>query len=355
MFISFIEQNMCKVHQLIFILCLLFTLINSVKIFSCISNTSCKCILTEHSFILINCSYSLPDLPIFNSNTSINITKIFARNALIRWPKNLCKYLNIRILDLSGSYFHSQSIDLSCLYHLIHLNLSNTHLTELPNLEKNLQILDLSNNQIEILDGNYFRLLNNLIKLYLQNNPFKQINHLEYLLSLSHLQFINLISIKSVIPIKKPLTVNQWIYLANKWNNTNKSLIIRTNTIPLQSIFPNSKQFQLISLDLMKIIFKTLSNSTFTTLVFTPKCNCIDLQNYQRIFSFKNTYENLFPLFQTSTCLMSNGIIHVGLFDRRTFTDLHCLSLEKRIQNSCSLLDYHLFILFFIFYLFYRK
>jgi len=115
----------------------------------------------------------------------------------------LSEYSNIQILDLSGSYFHSRSIDLSCFYKLIYLNLSDTHLTELPNFQKNLQIIDLSNNQIEILDGNHFRLLNNLIKSYIQNDPLKQINHLEYLLSLSHLEFINSISINSVIPIKK--------------------------------------------------------------------------------------------------------------------------------------------------------
>jgi len=351
---------MCKTHLLLLILCLLLTLTNSAKISSCIPNTPCKCLLTEHSFILTNCSYSLPDLPIFNSNTAINITKILARNALNRWPTHLCKYSNIQILDLSGSYFHSQSIDFSCLFQLIHLNLSNTQLKTIPNFQKNfcknLQILDLSDNQIEILDGNHFRLLNNLIALFIQNNPLKQINHFEYLLSLSRLEFINLISSNFAMPIKKPLRVNQWINLAYKWNNTNKSFIIRTNTIPLQSIFPNSNQFQLISLDLMKIIFKTLSKSTFTTLLSTPKCNCTHLQNYQHIFSFIDDDQNLLPLFQSSTCLMPDGIIHARLFDRRTLTDLNCLLLEKKIQNSCSILDYHLFLHLFIFsFVLYQK
>jgi hypothetical protein len=117
--ISFLEQNMCQVHKLLMILSLLFTLTNSTKISSCISNTPCQCLLTEYSFTLLNCSYALPDLPIFNSDTSMNITKMIARNALFRWPRHLCKYSNIQILDLSGSDFHSQSIDLSCLYQLI--------------------------------------------------------------------------------------------------------------------------------------------------------------------------------------------------------------------------------------------
>jgi hypothetical protein len=361
MFISFIESNMCKVHEFFIVLCLLFARINSAKISSCISNTPCKCFLTEHSFTLINCSNSLPDLPIFNSNTSLNITKIIARNALSHWPSHLCKYSNIQILDLSNSYFDSQLIDLSCLSQLIHLNLINTQLRKLPNFEnhfiKHLQILDLSSNQIEFLDGKSFRSLNKLITLYIQNNPLKQIVHFEYLLGLSSLEFINLISSNSIMPIQKPLTANQWVNLAHKWNNSDKAFVLRTNTIPFQSIFPNPDQFHLISLDSMKIIFNILLNSTFTTLFSTPKCNCTHLRNYQRVFSFINFDQNLSPLFQSVTCLMPNGIIHARLFDRWTFTDLHCSVIGKTIhtstiQNACSLLNCHLFIQFFIFYLF---
>ncbi len=345
---------MYKTHQLLIILSLRLTLINSAKISSCILNTPCKCLLTDYSFTLINCSYSLPNLPIVHSNISIHITRIIARNALIRWPTYLCNYSNIEILDFSGSNFHSQSIDLSCLYQLIHLNLSQTQLKIIPIIQRNLQILDLSNNQIENFDGNSFRWLNHLNKLYLQNNPLKQINHFEYLLILSQLQFINLKSSNPFTTIRKSLTINQWINLAHKWKNINKTLIIWTNTISFQSIFPsNSNQFQLISLDLMKIIFQTLANSTFTTLVSTPKCNCIDLRNYQRVFSLINTDENQWPLFQTSTCLMPNGIIHARLFDQRTLTDLHCITLEKKISDSCSVLDYHLVLYLVIFYLFY--
>jgi hypothetical protein len=224
----------------------------------------------------------------------------------------------------------------------------------IPIIQRNLQILDLSNNQIENFDGNSFRWLNHLNKLYLQNNPLKQINHFEYLLHLSQLQFINLKSSNPFTTIRKSLTINQWINLAHKWKNINKTLIIRTNTISFQSIFPsNSNQFQLISSDLMKIIFQTLANSTFTTLVSTPKCDCTDLRNYQRVFSLINNDENQWPLFQTSTCLMPNGIIHARLFDQRTLTDLHCITLEKKISNSCSVLDYHLVLYLLIFYLFY--
>jgi Leucine-rich repeat (LRR) protein len=349
---------MCKVHKLLPILCLLFTLINAKNTSSCILNTPCKCQLTKHSFTLINCSHSLPDLPIFNSNTPINITRIIARNALIRWPSHLCKYSNIQILDLSGSYFDSEYIDLSCLSQLIHLNLSNTQLKTIPNFQqsvlKHLQILDLSNNKIQSIEGHLFRSLNNLLALYIQNNPLEQIDHFEGLFRLPNLQFINLISSTSAMTIKRPLTRAQWINLANKWNSSNKSFVIRTNTISLQSILPNSNQFPLISLDLMKIIFKTLSNSTFTTLTSTPKCNCFHLQNYQRVFSFTNYDQNLAPLFQSSTCLLPNGIIHAYLFDRRTFTELNCSLVGKNVssplvQNSCSLVNYHLFIQFFIF------
>ncbi|CAF2486359.1 unnamed protein product [Rotaria sp. Silwood2] len=352
---------MCKVHQLLIFLCFLPTLTKSANISSCIPNTPCKCLLTEHSFTLTNCLHSLPDLPIFNSNISINITKIIAKYALIRWPLHLCTYSNIEILDLSGSYFDSQHINLSCLSQLIYLNLSNTQMKKIPNFEKyslkHLRILDISNNQIEILDGSLFRSLNNLTVLIIQNNPLKKIDYFEYLLNLSRLEFINLISSSSTMTIKNSLTVTQWIDLAHKWSNSNKKIVIRTNTFSLQSILPNSDQFQLISLDFMKIILKTLSNSTFTTLFSTPKCHCSHLRNYQRVFSFNNYHKNLSSLFQSTTCLMPNGIIHARLFDHRTFTDLNCSLMGKNmrypsVQNSCSFLDYHLFIHFLIFYLF---
>ncbi|CAF4117936.1 unnamed protein product, partial [Adineta steineri] len=173
------------VHQF-FLFC--FLLINSTKSYnltSCIPNTSCQCYLTQYSFTLLNCSHTLSDVPIFNST----ITKIIARNAFTQWPSQLCKYSKIQILDLSGSYFDSEFVDISCLTQLIHLNLSNTKLTKIPNFHKNfsnyLQILDLSNNNIKILDGLAFQSLN-LISLLLQNNPIESIEHLEILFNLTN-------------------------------------------------------------------------------------------------------------------------------------------------------------------------
>ena len=351
---------MCKVHQLLTFLCFLFIITNFVDGYPCISNTPCECFLTEYSFTLINCSHSLPDLPILNYNTLINIIKVVAQNALIHWPLHLCKYSNIQILDLSNSYLDSKYIDLSCLTKIVHLNLSHSRLKDIPNFLKyslnHLQIIDLSNNQIEIVDGNLFRTLTNLTTLILKNNPLKKIIYFQQLLCLSHIEFINLISSSSHATIDKPITTSQWIYLAHRWNNSNKSFEIRINVLPLQSILPNSDQFQLISLDLMKIILKTLLNSTFTTLFSTPKCNCTHLQNYQRVLSFTHYHQNLSSLFQTSTCLMPNGIIHARLFDQQTFADLHCSLVGKKmyyptIQNSCSLLNSYLYIyiLYFIY------
>ncbi|CAF3395325.1 unnamed protein product [Rotaria socialis] len=314
---------MCKVRQLLIFLSCLFTLTNSTNVSSCISNTPCKCLLTEDSFTLLNCSYSLPDLPLFNSNTSLNITKIIARHALIRWPLHLCGYSNIEILDLSGSYLDAQYMDLSCVSQLLFLNLSNTQIRKIPNFRryglKNLQTLDLSNNQIEILDGSLLRSLNNLVTLNVENNPLKYIDYFDYILGLSSLESINLMSSSSTLTTKKQLSAIQWANLAHKWNSSNKYISIRTNTFSLQSIFPNPDQFQMIPLDLMKIIFQTLSNSTFTTLFSTPSCNCVHLRNYQRVFSFTYYNKNLSPLYQTTTCILPNGIIHARLFDYRTF------------------------------------
>lgn len=323
-----------------------------MNISSCISNTPCQCQLTDSAFTLINCQYSLPNLPRLNWNTTNMIKMIIARNALIHWPTNLCQYSRMEYLDLSGSVFHSSSIDLICLYQLIHLNLSHTQLKIPPmNIGSNLQILDLSNNQIEFLDGNHFRFLTNLVQLYLQNNPFKQIHHLEYFLTLSRLQYLNLLSSNPTMMISKTaLTSNQWIHLGLKWKKSKKQLLIQTNVFAIQSIFPsNSNQFQLIPLDLMKIIFHTLANSTLTTPMFTPKCNCTDLRNYQRVVSFVDEQKNLSKLIRTSTCLMPNGIIHARLFDQRTLVDLQCHVIEKKALNTSAVLNSHLSLCFLLF------
>lgn len=345
---------MYTIHQLFVLFCFLFVLTSSTEVSSCILNTPCRCHLTANSFTLRNCSHSLPDLPIFNTNSSINITKIIAQYALIRWPLHLCKYSSIEILDLSGSYFQSQFIDLSCLLELTHLNLSNTQIDKIPNFRnyflRQLQFIDLSNNYIELIDGSLFHLLDSLIELNLENNPIKNIYYLEHLLSLSDIQYINLMSSNAIIALEKPLTANQWIYLAHKWNASDKSLALRTNTFSLQLILPDPEHFQLIPLDLLQIILRTLSNSTFLTFFSAPKCNCTYLRNYQRIFTFNNYDDNVPSLFQSTTCLLPNGIIHASLFDQRTFTDLNCSLITGKsigaplIDSACSLLNFYHFI-----------
>ncbi|CAF1199773.1 unnamed protein product [Adineta ricciae] len=165
----------------------------------------------------------------------MTITTIVARHALFRWPLHLCKYSHLQILDLSGSYLRLPSMDLSCLSQLIYLNLSQTHLSQLPNFSKVslqfLQFLDLSFNQIEYINGSSFRSLNNLTTLHLHQNPLKRIDSFEQFLLLPSLQYMNFISSTSVLPMKKPLSISQWIDLANKWNNTNKVVQIHSTRI----------------------------------------------------------------------------------------------------------------------------
>lgn len=325
---------MCKVYYLLLLLLLKIILIKSYNISSCIPNTPCQCYLTQYSLTLFNCSHTLSDLPIFNSKTTPNITKVIARNTFNQWPIQLCKYSNIQILDLSGSFFNSQLIDFSCLNSLIHLNLSNSQLNYIPKFRKHfsnhLQLLDLSNNNIKNLDGKHFQSLPNLISLFLQNNPIETIENIQYLFNLTNLASINLISTNLNIHLEESLTINQWISLANQWNKSSKIFLLRMNNIPLQNIIPYPEQFESISQDLMKIILKTFINSSFLTLFNTPKCDCIQLRNYQRIFSlidYQKKYTS--PLFQSVQCLLSDGVTHARLFDRRTIIDLQCPTLGR--------------------------
>jgi hypothetical protein len=206
----------------------------------------------------------------------------------------------------------------------------------------------------------YFQSLKNLISLFLHNNPIESIEHFEYLLNLTNLDSINLISSNFDMSLKQSLTIDQWINLAKQWLNSTKLLLIRMNNIPFQSIIPSPDQFESISTRLMKIILKKLINSTFMTLFNTPKCDCNDLRNYQRMFSFVD-YQKKYSssLFNSVKCLMSDGITHARLFDRRTTIDLRCPSLGKKLSlfpslsSSSSMLNntFTLLVVFCIFLL----
>ena len=323
---------------LVLLLLVQINFIASSNISACIPNTPCQCYLTQYSFTLYNCSHALGDVPIFDAKNIHNITRIIARNAFHQWPVQLCKYSNIQILDLSGSNFRSSSsIDFSCLNHLIHLNLSNTQIKQIPkfqgNASQHLQILDLSNNYLRAIDGQQFRIFKNLISLFLQNNPIQSIEHLEDLLNSTTLQSINLHSSSVDLALKQSLTINQWIDLADRWSNTTKSLVIRMNHIPFQSFIPSPDEFDRMSTDSMKSVLRTLIDSTFVTLFNTPKCDCVALRTYQRMFSFVD-YPKKYssPLFQSVKCVMFDGITHARVFDRRTTIDLRCTSLGRKLS-----------------------
>ena len=146
---------------------------------------------------------------------------------------------------------------------------------------------------------------------------------------LPHIEMVNFIIWNSTRILRKPLNVSQWIYFAHQWNSSNRSITFHTDSIPLQSIFPSANQLMKIPVDAMKIIFKTLAHSIFTSSSLTPKCSCRDLRIYQRTFSFSDEPKNLSALFRSSTCRMSNGFIHARLFHRQILHDLNCSSLAK--------------------------
>ena len=325
---------MCAVRQLLASLCLLVALAHGNAVSPpCIPNTPCQCHLTNRSFILNNCSHSLPDLPVFNANTSMNMTKIVARRALFAWPLHLCEYANVETLDLSESLFGLGRIDLTCSFRWTHLNLSQSQLKVVPdfsaNLSQHLQLLDLSANRIELLDGRTFRSLIRLKTLLLQNNPLKHIDHWEHLLDLPRLEVLDLVSFNAPSIATKPLTISQWTHLAHRWNQSTRSFVIRSNSIPLQRLLPHPDEFPSMSLDLWKVVLETLSNSTLTALASTPPCRCDDLRHYQQILSFANDETHLSPLFQSSTCLLANGVIHGRLFDGRLLSDLNCTVMGR--------------------------
>ena len=325
----------------------------------CIPNTPCRCIFNRSSFILQTCSNILPDLPLLNLNQSMRINELFARKSLLRWPPNICHYSRLEQVDLSDSIFDVDEIDLSCLLRVKYLNLSRTTLKRIPTIQKNsltnLQILDLSHNQIEFVESTRFRSLNQLRFLSLEKNPLKELDSFNDLFRLSSLQVIDLTSTRMITEIHKPLSFKQWRNMAEHWKRSNRSLTIRTNSIPFQSILPGSEQFSLMSNDSLWTIFSTLSNSSLISLVSTPRCDCTDLRNYQRVLPLVKDQQNWSRLMQTSMCLIPNGIIHARVFDYRTLKDLNCSIFGKMLtplneqNHSQTLMTSSMFFIFVLF------
>ena len=335
--ISLFQRRMCgRLLLLLIALFLRFHCHRSNPFSACIPNTSCQCHLTAHSFTFLNCSQTLTDLPIFHSQNVINVTRLMARNAFVGWPLQLCKYSKIQILDLSGSNLNSSLVDFSCLKHLIHVNLSQTQLTQVPqfgaNASQNLQILDLSNNRIKRIDAGQFRSMTNLMSLFLQNNPIASIEHLEELFYLPHLESMNLISTDDTVSLQPSITSKQWTDIARQWSSSKRSFVLRLRNIPFQSFLPPpSLSSTPISSEAMKTILTSLLNSTLVTPSITRRCQCTELRAYQRLFSSIDSMKKYSSaLFESTTCLMPDGLTHARLFDRRTHIDLRCPFLGKK-------------------------
>jgi hypothetical protein len=263
---------------------------------------------------------------------------------MIRWPSRLCEYTGLQLLDLSYAILDASHVNVSCLHDLKLVNLSATQLKTVPHLiSKRLSTVDLSNNRINTVDGAIFRSSPQLRVIILRNNPLKQIDHFHLIIGLPRLQRLNLLSSLQDLPIPTPINVTQWINLAQQWAKMNRSLVIRTNSFVLQSILPERDQLPLIPMELMRTILIHLSTSSMTALASTPQCHCDDLTNYQRVFAFVDNHEVVPTLFQSTTCLMSNGVIYARLFDRRTSTDLNCtetdsiVPLQPRMSGATSI------------------
>ena len=312
-----------------FILSILFTLFQlttSSSFFACIPNSSCQCYLTTYALTLLNCSQTLTDLPIFREQNVMNVTRIVAPNAFRSWPSQLCKYKNIQILDLSGSNFSNSAVNFSCLSQLIYVNLSRSELTETPQfyrkMPNNLQFIDVSRNYLKRIDGIDFRYFQNLISLFLQENPIEFIDNLSEFFLLPRLQSLNLISSSSnMVQLRPQISEDRWEKIAERWSNMmDQSFVLRTKNLPFQSLISST-----ISSSWSRIIFTRLLESTIISSGHTPKCNCPELRLYQRLFSNIDSMKKYSsPLFESTSCLLVDGVTNARLFDRRTILDFHC-------------------------------
>ena len=119
--------------------------------------------------------------------TTINILKSKNINLLL---DKLYKFTNLQVLELSNNQI-TEIKELDKLINLQEIYLRNNQITEIKGLDKlvHLRVLDLSNNQITEIKG-----LDNLVKLqkiYLRNNQITEIKELDNLVNLQLLDLSN--------------------------------------------------------------------------------------------------------------------------------------------------------------------
>ncbi|CAF1003226.1 unnamed protein product, partial [Didymodactylos carnosus] len=246
---------------------------------SCIPNTNCSCYFEETSFILSDCDYALPDLPI--PKNVEQLTKIIVQKGLTRLPHKLCSYKNVQSLDLSESYFEIIT-DLTCLHQLKYLNISSCKIrwinhNALNNLNE-LKTIDLSQNQLVKLNCSLFKSLTNLVSLNLSSCKLEQLTNFDLLLSLSHLRTIDLTH-NELLTIDS-ISTRTWLHLTSKWFNSWENSLAINTSISFTTFFHNKND---IDQSDIKNIIKKLSRSIFSNS--SSLCNCRDMFTYQRIFN----------------------------------------------------------------------
>ena len=189
----------------------IFTLVLNVSTYPLPASNcpiSCSCNLLSNVLTISSCTqtqepFNLPSN--FTTNPDLSdVTTIYATNCLIQtFPANICQYPRLSYLDLSSNQIKSfLGLNLNCLTNLTNLYLNNNQLIEIGKTsfnnskiksflvnfsfnklrkfssdtfsgQMNLQVLDLSNNELNEID--FPNELPSLNYLFLENNQMSRI------------------------------------------------------------------------------------------------------------------------------------------------------------------------------------
>ena len=101
--------------------------------------------------------------------------------------KEIGRFRNLTELDVNGNLLQSSVPELLNLSFLKKLNLSGNQITEMWNLPKTLEILNISYNCLKKLDTSVMRSLSNLTTLEISNNGIESLEGLENVTRLKRL------------------------------------------------------------------------------------------------------------------------------------------------------------------------
>ena len=329
-------------------------------------NKSCKCYLNEEESILSMTCYTY--LTRLKKMPDFSVESVIIHIAYTNWPEASESFLKTIYLDLSLNQIMYMS-DLLFYRNLIFLNMSYNHLMEIsPEICKliGLKVLDLSNNQLSVLNmqdfvcesytdffnasNNY--LVSNLEALYIGGNRIKFIENFDLIffgmpilrrleLNFNQIRIINVTDLsensKNVInKIKSAIEAFNYSSVFSDIINYRKHFWYSFDNNKIESVFFNFELIYNTYMSFLSIEKNLMMKFSSISMDVNPiKCDCGLYKDYSFLVNGPFNYSLYnFNLSQTHT------VQTICFFEKDTGINLYSLILEKNweiISHFCAI------------------